>query len=80
LERYLAVCHPFKARKWITERRALITALSVFLFTCLYSSWNYAYKYYIVTGYALYVAITLRLIPFVTVLALNVFIYRGVSF
>ena len=79
MERYIAICHPFKARKWNTEQNARSFTILVFIFAILLSIWSYIYENYIITGFSIYVAISLHFIPFVTVFILNVRIYFAVS-
>jgi len=79
VERYIAVCHPLQARKWITKGRAKLATISVFAFALLLATWSYIYAYYIKHGYEIYAAISLHFVPFIVVLILNIHIYFEVN-
>lgn len=105
IERYIAVCHPFKARAWLTYKSAVYSSFGIGIFAVIFNAPRWL-EYEILevydpetkelTGYRpipsqfrmnpiydtyVYISYTIIMIavPVVTLIVLNILIYRAVS-
>ncbi len=83
-ERYLAICHPLRARSWMTPRRSRVFALALSIYVVTLSGVNFYLRYYsdsLLSQKQMEVekAIFLNFGPFLAIFGLNIAIYVGVS-
>ena len=80
LERYIAICHPFKVQFWLTQTRVAIYTGIVVTFAIILSIFSYIYKRNSeLSDFRIYTVFMLHIIPLSCVIFLNLNIYFGVS-